>query len=57
MYFRSKRCGHLVVELNRAALPLAAERVGDVEVDLRAVERAVAGVDRVGLAGARRAPA
>ena len=52
MYFRSNRSRHLVVELNRAALPLAAERVGDVEVDLRAVERAVAVVDRVRLAGA-----
>ena len=41
--------GHRVIELDRAALPLAAERVGDVEVDLRPVERAVAGVDRVGL--------
>jgi hypothetical protein len=44
--------GHLVVELDRGALPLAAERVGDVEVDLRAVEGAVAFVDRVRLAGA-----
>ncbi len=50
-YFRSNRCGHLVVELNRAALPLAADGVGDVEVDLRAVEGAVAGVERVGLPG------
>ena len=37
----------LVVELDRPALPLAAQRVGDVEVDLRPVERPVAGVDLV----------
>ncbi len=48
--------GRGVVELDRAALPLAAERVRDVEVDLRPVERAVAGVDRVGLARRSRAP-
>ena len=41
---------NLVVELNRGALPLPADGVGDVEVDLRTVERAVALVDRVGLA-------
>ena len=52
MYFRSNRSRHLVVELDRRALPLPADRVGDVEVDLRPVERAVALVDRVGLAGA-----
>ena len=40
----------LVVELNRGALPLPADGVGDVEVDLRAVERAVALVDGVRLA-------
>ena len=40
----------LVVELNRGALPLAADGVGDVEVDLRAVERPVALVDGVALA-------
>ena len=39
--------GQLVVELDRGALPLPADRVGDVEVDLRAVERAVAFVERV----------
>ena len=48
---------HLVVELNRRALPLPADRVGDVEVDLRAVERAVALVDRVRLRRPPRAPA
>ena len=34
--------GHLVVELNRRALPFPADRVGDVEVDLRPVEVAAA---------------
>ena len=47
----------LVVELDRGALPLPPDRVGDVEVDLRPVERAVALVDRVGLARRSRAPA
>ncbi len=42
----------VVIELNRRALPLAANGVLDVAVDLRAVERAVAGIDRVRLAGA-----
>ena len=42
---------HLVIELDRRALPFAADRVGDVEVDLRPVERAVLLVDGVGLAG------
>ena len=32
---------HLVVELNRGALPAAAERVGHVQVDLRPVEAAI----------------
>src|SRR5262249_4731332 len=36
----------LVIELDRRALPLAADRVRHVEVDLRPVERAVAVVDR-----------
>ena len=45
MYFRSKRSGMLVIQLDRRALPLPADRVGDVEVDLRSVERAVALVD------------
>ena len=39
---------HVVVELDRADLPRAAERVGHVQVDLRAVERAVARVEVVG---------
>ena len=38
---------HLEVELAGAALPGAAERVGDVEVDLRPVEGTVAGVQLV----------
>ena len=38
---------HLRVELDRAHLPRAAEHVGHVQVDLRAVEGAVALVDRV----------
>ena len=41
----------LVVELDRRALPLPADRIRDVEVDLRPVERAVAFVERVGLPG------
>ena len=44
---RSKRCGMLAVELDRAHLPGPAERVVHVEVDLRPVERAVALVERV----------
>ena len=39
---------HLEVQLNRAALPGTAEAVAQVEVNLRAVERAVALVDDVG---------
>ena len=50
--FQVEPLRQLVVELDRRALPLPADRVGDVEVDLRPVERAVALVDRVGLAGA-----
>ena len=38
---------HLRVELDRAHLPGAAERVGHVQVDLRPVERAVALVQLV----------
>ena len=38
---------HLEVELNRAALPGASQAVAQVEVDLRAVERAVALVDDI----------
>src|SRR5688500_16205820 len=35
-----------VIELNRRALPLAADRIGHIEVDFRSVERAVLLVDR-----------
>ena len=42
----------MIVELNRGALPLPANRVCDVEVNLRPVERAVLLVDRVAHAGA-----
>ena len=41
----------LVVELNRSALPLAADGVGNVEVDLGTVECAVTLVDGVRLPG------
>ena len=43
---------HLVIELDGGALPLPADRVGDVEVDLRAVKGAVALVDVIRLPGA-----
>ena len=42
MYVQLEALGRAVVELDGAELPRAADRVGDVEVDLRAVERAVA---------------
>src|SRR5439155_9204621 len=42
----------LVIELDRRALPLAADRVGDIEVDLWPVERPVALIERVRHAGA-----
>ena len=45
-----KALGHLHVELDGTALPGAAEAVFQMEVDLRAVERAVALVDDIGLA-------
>src|SRR5436190_5540521 len=35
----------LVVELDRCALPVPADRVGDVEIDLRTVESAILLVD------------
>ena len=41
--------GRHVVELDRAELPRAADGIGDVEVDLRAIERAVALLERVRL--------
>ena len=45
-----KALGKLHVELDRAALPGTAEAVGQMEIELRAVERAVALVDDVALA-------
>ena len=45
-----KALGHLHIQLDRAALPGAAEAVFQMEVDLRAVERTVALVDDIGLA-------
>src|SRR5262245_54824909 len=41
-----------VIELDGGTLPLPADRVGNVKIDLRTVERAVALIDRIGLAGA-----
>ncbi len=43
--------GRRVVELNGAQLPAPADRVGDVEIDLRAVERPVARLELVRHAG------
>ena len=40
-------CGHLEVELDRAHLPRAADRVGHVQVDLGPVERTLAGARHV----------
>src|SRR4030095_16858600 len=37
----------LIIELNRRALPFAPDRIRDVEIDLRSVERSVAFVQRV----------
>src|SRR5207249_9598963 len=48
--FQLELLRQLVIELNRRALPLAAERVGDSEVDLGSVKRAVPLGDRVRLA-------
>ena len=39
--------GHLVVELDRGALPLSPDGVRDVEIDLRTVERPITLVDRI----------
>src|SRR5689334_16555251 len=39
--FQVEPLGHHVIELNRRALPLSSNGIGDVEVDLRAVEGAV----------------
>ncbi len=43
--------GSGVVELDRSELPGPADRVGDVEVDLGTVERAVTRLELVGLPG------
>ena len=53
--FQSEPLGHLVIELDRRALPLPADGVGHVEVDLRPVKGAVAHVQLVCLSGLRRA--
>ena len=45
-----KALRQLGVELDRATLPSAAERIGQMEVQLRAIERAVALVDYIVLA-------
>src|SRR5215469_18729360 len=42
---------HVEIELDRAALPLAAERVAKVKLELRPVKRTLAGVERMGEAG------
>src|SRR5438067_805285 len=42
---------HLEIELQRAALPIATERVAQHEFELGAVERALARVEREGQAG------
>src|SRR6516225_5107606 len=42
---------HIEIELDRAALPLAAERVAKVELEFRPVKRALARVERIGEAG------
>src|SRR3954467_1792855 len=47
--FQIEALRHLVIELDRGALPLPPDRVGYVEVEFRSVERAVARVERVGL--------
>ena len=48
--FKLESFGKLHIELNCTALPCSAETVGNVEVELRSVERAVALVDNVSLA-------
>ena len=47
MYVAPSRAGHVEVDLQRAALPIAADRVAQHELDLRPVERAFAFVQRV----------
>ena len=48
---RAEPLRHDEIELQGAALPVAAERVAQHEFELRPVERALAGVERVGEAG------
>src|SRR5678815_1169875 len=43
---------HLVIELEGCALPLAANCVGHIDVNLRTVERTIAFIDAVRLIGA-----
>jgi len=48
---RSKRSGqHDEVDLDRGRLPFAAQRVLDLDVDLRGVERAVLRLEPIGFA-------
>ena len=42
--------GQHEIDLQRAALPVAADRVAQHEFELRAIERALAGIERVGAA-------
>src|SRR4030095_2132162 len=48
--FQVESLRNLIVELNGGALPLPADRVRDIEVNLGPIERAVALIDRVRLA-------
>ena len=43
--------GHVEVELQGAALPIAAERVAQMKFELRPVKRALAGGQRIGEPG------
>ena len=47
---------HVEIELDRAALPLPAERIAEVEFELRPVERALARVESIGEPGRPRPP-
>src|SRR5262245_32011118 len=49
--FQAETLRNLIIELNRRTLPLATDRVGDVEIDLGPVEGAVALVQAIGLSG------
>src|SRR5262245_53823611 len=44
--------GHLVIELERRALPLPSNGIGHIDINLWPVKRAVTFVDRVRVAGA-----